>query len=158
MIDILFDKFIDTIKNGNMNAIQNGVVITATDLQCCVENNILWFGSVSASLTMCFTNKDVIFTINPTDVQIGSTVRPSAIKISVLNEDFSRLYKLDIDDGELFQLSTIYDFDFLVLKKIMTKYLELLKVLPERKLNLSALDDDMVLEAIENIEKVMNSK
>lgn len=122
-----------------------GTIYTATR-----GNYSVILGRDTLRLVVTDSDKNAIIAFNPTKVSVGSFERGIELNISIheskLNESYSRLY---IDCGELFQLSTLHDFDFVIVKEIYTKYLELLKVMKEStRVNGEKL---LIDDAIQNI-------
>lgn len=109
-----------------------GVNLTGSIYQITIGDESLIIGRDTHRFTYSNNKKNATITFNPTELSVGSFTQPIQLTLSCfesgLNETYSRLY---IDGGELFQFSTVHDFDFSILPELYTKYLELLKLMKE---------------------------
>jgi|AGFT01.1.fsa_nt_gi hypothetical protein len=99
--------------------------------------------------------KNASIAINPAIVSVGSYERGLDLTLTVLESGFKTSYnRLYVDGGELFQYSTVHDFDFGIIPELMTKYLELLK---EMKTSPRLVSKEFIDQAIENVSEAVEA-
>lgn len=123
-----FNEIIDFLTSHSTLA--HNVTITDDHVQYVKDSVTVVIGLNSLRLLFVDNDKFASITMVPTDVQAGSLVIPREMKLALYNTDFRKdVSSLYISGAETFQLSTVYDFDFGILKDIVPKYLEVLEVL-----------------------------
>lgn len=133
----------------------NNISCTGTIYQGSCGTESIIMGIDTLRCTYFDSDKNASISFSPATISVGSFEMKPELKISVFDSDLHNTYsRLHIDGGELFQLSTVHDFDFMCIPILYTKYLELLKVvkLSERYKNDSTFLDD----AIANLTEVCN--
>lgn len=150
-LDTIFKKMTEHFTNTNTIT---GVNTAGTIHQLTVEHESIIIGQDTLRCSYSNNRKNAMISFTPCAVSVGSYQRDVELILqlpsSALKNEYSRLH---IDGGELFQLSTVHDFDFVILQDILAKYLELLKVIkksPRRKTELQNVD-----EAIKNVSEAV---
>lgn len=128
-LNSLFNAFDRYLAGAGM---ASGVHLSGTIYQLTIGTESLIIGRDTLRFTYSDNVKNAMISFTPTKVAVGSFERPLELNLSCfesgLNESYSRLH---VDGGELFQYSTVHDFDFSILPELYTKYLELLKAMKE---------------------------
>lgn len=123
-----FDAVLNFFQS--QSTVAHNVTMTDDHIQYVKDDITIVIGFNSLRLLYVDNGKYASITMVPTDVQAGSLVIPRETKLALYNTDFRKdVSSLYISGAETFQLSTLYDFDFGILKDIMPKYLEILEVL-----------------------------
>lgn len=108
------------------------VNLSGSIYQITVGSETLIIGRDTLRFTYSDNEKNVIISFSPSKISVGSFEQEQNLNLTCiptgLNETYSRLH---IDGGELFQFSTVHDFDFTIIPVLYTKYLELLKLFKE---------------------------
>ena len=127
-LDNLFSGMQRHMKGG----IGTGVNFAGSIYQLTLGTKSLILGRDTLRLTYSDNDKNAIISFTPCKISIGSFEREIELHLncytSNMTETYNRLY---VDGGELFQFSTVHDFDFGMLPELYTKYLELLKVMKD---------------------------
>lgn len=133
---------------------KNEVQVAGTIATITLENENVIIGTDTLRCVFNANDKSAIIGITPVSTKVGSYLSDIDLTISVINDGFTNKYnRLYVDGGELFQYSTVHDFDFTIYKDFLAKYLVLLKVLkvsPRIKKDHPTID-----EAIKNVEEAV---
>jgi len=156
-LDSIFKSLSNHFNRGSNKLVSNNnyaVYSAGTIHQITIENETVIIGHDTLRLVYTNTDKTASVAFSPAKISVGSYVREVELNLSVMNDGYKNTYnRLHVDGGELFQLSTVYDFDFTILQDILAKYLELLKVMKTSdKLN---NDHPQIDEAIKNISEAV---
>ncbi|WNV47186.1 hypothetical protein ENKO_077 [Klebsiella phage fENko-Kae01] len=152
-LNVVFQKLTDYFSNKDYTS--NGVMRSADIFTVSSKYKTVTFGINTLRFVFGDDEKNATISINPLQVEIGSYVRDVELVLQVLSSGFTSKYnRLHVDGGELFQFSTVHDFDFGILPELMTKYLELLKVLKDSPRSIAK---DNVDQAIENVTKAVEA-
>jgi hypothetical protein len=90
----------------------------------------------------------------PVSVQTGKLELSCETILALYSTDFRKTFSgLYMDSGEAFQINTLYDFDFSILKDIAPKYLEVLKTIQDCDSMKSKVHAETLSAAIESVEK-----
>lgn len=143
----LFSNTSKYIAEGTRNL---GVNLTGSIYQITIGTETLIVGRDTLRCTYSDNAKNVIIAFTPCKTSVGSYERPIELNLSCFESGLSESYsRLHVDGGELFQFSTVHDFDFSILPEIFAKYLELLKVMKESPLVKG--EKLLIDEAIQNL-------
>lgn len=122
-----FDALIEYLTNKSVVA--HNITLTDDHIQYVKDDITIVVGFNSLRLLYVDNKKFASITMVPTEVQAGALMIPRETKLALYNTDFRKdVSTLYISGAETFQLSTLYDFDFGILKDIVPKYLEVLEV------------------------------
>lgn len=123
-----FDELISSVHK--TNGASNTVSTTQDQIQ---YNNgdltiVLGFGSLR--VIVVDNDKSASITFTPVEIEVGTFKLDRGLQLSLYSTTYrDHRESMFIGGGELFQLSTLYDFDFGIVKEIVPKYLELLESL-----------------------------
>lgn len=110
----------------------SGVHLSGSIYQITTGTETMIIGRDTLRFTYSDNEKNAMISFTPVKATVGSFEQPLNLTLSCfesgLNEPYSRLH---VDGGELFQYSTVHDFDFAIIPDLYTKYLELLKEMKE---------------------------
>lgn len=152
-INAMFDKFISHYSSKDTGK-GNQVLVAGTIATFTMDDENIILGLDTLRCVYNQNSKNAIIGLTPSKTSIGSYVRDIDLTFSVLSDGFNTNYnRLYVDGGELFQYSTVHDFDFTIYKDFLAKYLELLKVLkvsPRIKNPSPTID-----EAIDNVSEAL---
>lgn len=128
----------------------SGVHLSGSIYQITTGVETIIIGRDTLRFTYSDNEKNAMISFTPVKASVGSFEQPINLNLSCftsgLSESYSRLY---VDGGELFQYSTVHDFDFAILPELYTKYLELLKAMKESPVVKG--EKLLIDEAIQNI-------
>lgn len=152
-LDVVFKKLTDYFSNKDYTA--NGVMRSADIFTVSSKYKTVTFGINTLRFVFGDDEKNATISINPLNIEIGSYIRDVELVLQVLSSGFTNKYnRLYVDGGELFQYSTVHDFDFGIIPDLMTKYLELLKVLKDSPRNIAK---DNLDQAIKNVSQAVEA-
>lgn len=142
-----FDALLDFLSNSS--SVANNITLTEDHIQFVKDDITVIIGFNSLRLLVVDNKKFASIAMVPAEVTAGTLVIPCETKLALYNTDFRKeVSGLYISGAETFQMSTLYDFDFGILKEIMPKYLEVLEVLrtapkTEKKVHTPTLEDSI---------------
>lgn len=154
------NKYVHAVK-AITSAIQHGTsvfcVISNDTIQYSEDDIVASFGLLSGRFIIYSNDRDASITIQPADLSMGTFVKNKGIEISVFSTTLSQTYDtLYIGSGELFQLETLYDYDFTSVRDIVTALPELYKAYgnsPKYMSNHGTVD--IASTAVQNIEEAV---
>lgn len=129
---------------------------TTEHIRVCANNSVVILALGSMRLVLADSEHNAYIVIQP--VQIQEHGIDKLVYITQFDDDFERTYDtLDINYGELFQYSTLYNYDFGIIEKLMPKYLEVLRNLLDSHLT-DSVDNTILVESIENIKAAISKE
>lgn len=146
-----YDAILEYVNGG-----RTAKTITRTNdhIQYSHDDITIVIGFNSLRMIIVDNDKAASITMVPAAISVGSLSLDCETTFALYNTEYRHTFGgLYIDGGETFQNSTVYDFDFGIVKSIVPKYLQVLEAMslsPEMKPNVHATT---LANAIENVRK-----
>lgn len=123
-----FDSLLNSINGGTQSTIST----TQDQIQHNLGDLTIILGYGSLRLMVVDNDKSASIAFTPVDIEVGTFKLNKSLQLALYSTEYRETREsMFMGGGELFQLSTLYDFDFGIVKDIVPKYLELLKALKD---------------------------
>lgn len=147
-----FDAVLEFLRAASSST--TNITLTDDHLQYVKDDITVVIGFNSLRLLVVDNKKYASITMVPTEVHAGTLVIPCETKLALYNTEYRHeVSGLYISGAETFQMSTLYDFDFGILKDIIPKYLEVLEELVTSSKTEKKVHTPTLLSAIESVRK-----
>lgn len=153
-VSAAFDAICNTFMN-KQTAI--AVNVGVDQIQAFYGDHIVLLGLHSLRCSVITKTNNTAITISPVLIDMPKFKQEVGTTLSIFsNEETVRntFNSLVVDDGELFQLSTVYNCNFDSIQEILPKYIEVLETAKERVRKI-AVNDAMIDEALTNLKSAL---
>lgn len=144
----------DSMLNFLLGGSSSNLTLTDDHIQYVNGDITIVIGFNSLRCLFIDNKKFASITMIPAEVNAGSLTLQCETKFALYNSEFRHDFPgLYIDGGSTFQMSTLYDFDFGIIKDIMPKYLRVLEALVISSKTEKKVHQPTLQNAIESVRK-----